>query len=247
MVSNPGGNSAGGEGGQLPACPACPARARPPCAGTRSRRGGVLAGKVLNAVQMPDAWYVSVGPDMYNARAVWCWRRRPAGRSLPARRFLGRGVSYCATCDGCLSASRWRWWIHRHRPAGGGVSPENRPPVTYFDCPKCLRIKRRPGGVRHLRRPDHIPAEGVFILRPTMALRSCSRGWRGGTGLCDGGPAYGHQPPRPVCRGLHRRSPSGLQGVTRDGADRRAECGGLGGGSGAPKNRAERTTSNLSV
>ena len=29
-----------------------------------------LAGKVLNAVQMPDAWYVSVGPDMYNARAV---------------------------------------------------------------------------------------------------------------------------------------------------------------------------------
>ena len=59
-----------------------------------------LAGKVLNAVQMPDAWYVSVGPDMYNASG-------------------GGG-------------------IHRHRPAGGGVSPENRLLRDLFRPPQAV-------------------------------------------------------------------------------------------------------------
>ena len=162
-----------------------------------------LAGKVLNAVQMPDAWYVSVGPDMYNARAVVLAAGVARGKKFAGEaELLGRGVSYCATCDGML---------YRGKPVAG----------------------RRPGGVRHLRRPDH---SGGGRVHPAAhhGPHGAVPGAGGGTGLCDGGPAYGHQSPRPVCRGrLHRRSPSGLQGRGR-WADRRAECGGLGGGSGAP-------------
>ena len=59
-----------------------------------------LAGKVLNAVQMPDAWYVSVGPDMYNARAVVLAAGVARGKKFAGEaELLGRGVSYCATCD----------------------------------------------------------------------------------------------------------------------------------------------------
>jgi len=168
-----------------------------------------LAGKVLNAVQMPDAWYVSVGPDMYNARAVVLAAGVARGKKFAGEaELLGRGVSYCATCDGML---------YRGKPvAVVGYTDTARQEaeflqkigcsVTYFDRPKQCEIRGPHGAV---------PGAG------------------GGTGLCDGGPAYGHQSPRPVCRGrLHRRSPSGLQGRGR-WADRRAECGGLGGGSGA--------------
>ena len=150
--------------------------------------------------------------------------------------LLGRGVSYCATCDGML---------YRGKPvAVVGYTDTARQEaeflqkigcsVTYFDRPKQCEIRGvRPGGVRHLRRPDH---SGGGRVHPAAhhGPHGAVPGAGGGTGLCDGGPAYGHQPPRPVCRGrLHRRSPSGLQGRGR-WADRRAECGGLGGGSGAP-------------
>ena len=166
-----------------------------------------LAGKVLNAVQMPDAWYVSVGPDMYNARAVVLAAGVARGKKFAGEaELLGRGVSYCATCDGMLYRGR---------------------EIAVRDP------GRRPGGVRHLRRPDH---SGGGRVHPAAhhGPHGAVPGAGGGTGLCDGGPAYGHQSPRPVCRGrLHRRSPSGLQGRGR-WADRRAECGGLGGGSGAP-------------
>ena len=196
-----------------------------------------LAGKVLNAVQMPDAWYVSVGPDMYNARAVVLAAGVARGKKFAGEaELLGRGVSYCATCDGML---------YRGKPvAVVGYTDTARQEaeflqkigcsVTYFDRPKqCENPGRRPGGVRHLRRPDH---SGGGRVHPAAhhGPHGAVPGAGGGTGLCDGGPAYGHQSPRPVCRGrLHRRSPSGLQGRGR-WADRRAECGGLGGGSGAP-------------
>ena len=190
-----------------------------------------LAGKVLNAVQMPDAWYVSVGPDMYNARAVVLAAGVARGKKFAGEaELLGRGVSYCATCDGML---------YRGKPvAVVGYTDTARQEaeflqkigcsVTYFDRPKQCEI-RGDGRVESVTCDGRtIPAEGVFILRPTMAPTELF------PGLCDGGPAYGHQSPRPVCRGrLHRRSPSGLQGRGR-WADRRAECGGLGGGSGAP-------------
>ena len=103
-----------------------------------------LAGKVLNAVQMPDAWYVSVGPDMYNARAVVLAAGVARGKKFAGEaELLGRGVSYCATCDGML---------YRGRPVAVlGYSDSARREadflrdigcsVTYFDRPKDCRIE----------------------------------------------------------------------------------------------------------
>lgn len=83
----------------------------------------------------------------------------------------GRGVSYCATCDGML---------YRGKPvAVVGYTDTARQEaeflqkigcsVTYFDRPKQCEI-RGDGRVESVTCDGRtIPAEGVFILRPTMA------------------------------------------------------------------------------
>ena len=190
-----------------------------------------LAGKVLNAVQMPDAWYVSVGPDMYNARAVVLAAGVARGKKFAGEaELLGRGVSYCATCDGML---------YRGKPvAVVGYTDTARQEaeflqkigcsVTYFDRPKQCEI-RGDGRVESVTCDGRtIPAEGVFILRPTMAPTELFPGLAVEQGYVT----------------VDRRMATNLPGLFAAGdctggplqvsKDRRAECGGLGGGSGAP-------------
>ena len=131
-----------------------------------------LTGKVLSAVQMADAWYVSVGPEMYNAGAVVLAAGVSRGRKFPGEsEFLGRGVSYCATCDGMLYRGRAVAVLGYSDTArneaeflrGIGCA------VTYFDRPKSCEIRgsdRVTGLTCDGRSMD---VEGVFILRPTMA------------------------------------------------------------------------------
>ena len=60
-------------------------------------------GKVLNAMYMADTWYVSIGTDMENAAAIVLAAGVARGKKFPGEtEYLGRGVSYCATCDGML-------------------------------------------------------------------------------------------------------------------------------------------------
>ena len=131
-----------------------------------------LTGKVLNAVQMPDAWYVSVGPDMYNARAVVLAAGVARGKKFPGEaELLGRGVSYCATCDGMLYRGK--------AVAVVGFSDTARQEaeflqkigcaVTYFDRPRHCEIHGREQVESVTCEGRTAAVEGVFILRPTMA------------------------------------------------------------------------------
>ena len=131
-----------------------------------------LTGRALSSVQMGDAWYVSVGTDMYNAKAVILAAGVARGKKFPGEaEFLGRGVSYCATCDGMLYRGK--------DVAVLGYSDSARQEaeflerigcrVTYFDRPRTCEIR---GGdkVRSVtcdgRTAD---VECVFILRPALA------------------------------------------------------------------------------
>ena len=131
-----------------------------------------LAGKVLSALQMPDAWYVSVGPDMYNARAVVLAAGVARGRKFPGEaELLGRGVSYCATCDGMLYRGR--------DVAVLGYSDSARREaeyltsigcsVTYFDRPRTCSIQGTDKVSAVTCDGETVPVEGVFLLRPAMA------------------------------------------------------------------------------
>lgn len=64
-------------------------------------------GRVLNIMQMDGTSYLSIGSDMETARAVVLTTGVARGKKLPGEaRYLGRGVSYCATCDGMLYRGR---------------------------------------------------------------------------------------------------------------------------------------------
>lgn len=129
-------------------------------------------GKVLNAVRMGDTWYVSIESDMENAKAIVLAAGVARGKKFPGEaEFLGRGVSYCATCDGML---------YRGRPVAVlGYSDTARKEaeflqstgcsVTYFDRPRRCTIT---GGDRVEAVTcdgETVPVAGVFLLRPTMA------------------------------------------------------------------------------
>ena len=131
-----------------------------------------LTGKVLNAVRMPDAWYVSVGPEVYNARAVVLAAGGARGKKFPGEtELLGRGVSYCATCDGMLYRGK--------AVAVVGFSDTARQEaeflqkigcaVTYFDRPRQCEIHGREQVESVTCEGRTAAVEGVFILRPTMA------------------------------------------------------------------------------
>lgn len=131
-----------------------------------------LTGKVLTALQSGNTWYVTVGPEMYNASALVLASGVTRGTKLPGEsNFLGKGVSYCATCDGML---------YRNRPVavlGYSDSAQKEADflrsigcqVTYFDRPKRGQVlgETQVTGVEC--DGQTVPVDGVFILRPSVA------------------------------------------------------------------------------
>jgi len=130
------------------------------------------AGKVLSAMPMGDTWYVSIGTDMETASAIVLAAGIARGKKFSGEEeFLGRGVSYCATCDGMLyrgkSVAVLGWTpTARHEAEfleSIGCS------VTYFDKPKACTIYGESMVNRVECDGESLDVEGVFLLRPTMA------------------------------------------------------------------------------
>ena len=131
-----------------------------------------LEGKVLNTVRMDETWYVGIGSDMENAKALVLAGGVARGKKYPGEaEFLGRGVSYCATCDGML---------YRNRPVAvlgfsdtakkeadflSGIGCD----VTYFDRPKSCTINGGKTVEQVTCDGETVRADCVFLLRPTMA------------------------------------------------------------------------------
>ena len=129
-------------------------------------------GKALSALRSGESWYVGVGSDMLQARAVVLAAGAARGRKFPGEaELLGRGVSYCATCDGMLYRGK-RVAVLGWTPSAGkeadflkGIGCE----VVYFDRPRDCSIQGTRavesvtcGGVTEA-------VAGVFLLRPSMA------------------------------------------------------------------------------
>lgn len=61
------------------------------------------SGRVLNTVPMGKQFFLSIGSDMEQARSLVIAIGAQRGAKLPGEEpLLGRGVSWCATCDGML-------------------------------------------------------------------------------------------------------------------------------------------------
>ena len=141
---------------------------------SHARAMGVVPekGKAANILPMGEYFLLNVDGEMVEAKTVILATGVSSAKEIPGEReLLGRGVSYCATCDGVL---------YRGKPvAVVGYTDTARQEaeflqkigcsVTYFDRPKQCEI-RGDGRVESVTCDGRtIPAEGVFILRPTMA------------------------------------------------------------------------------
>ena len=144
------------------------------------------AGRALNIMPMEGTNYIGIGSDMEEARAVILATGVSRGRKYPGEaEFLGRGVSYCATCDGML---------YRNRPvAVVGLAPDAPEEanflhglgcrVTYVSprAPagldpaipyvKAARMEITGGSAVSALQADgrEIPCDGVFLLRHAVA------------------------------------------------------------------------------
>ena len=129
-------------------------------------------GKVLNTIHMGDTWYVSNESDMENAKAIVLAAGVARGKKFPGEEtFLGRGVSYCATCDGMLYRGK--------NVAVLGYSDTARKEadflsnlgctVTYFDHPRNCMISGTNLVETVTCDGETVKTDGVFLLRPTMA------------------------------------------------------------------------------
>ena len=131
-----------------------------------------LEGRALSALRAGEDWYVSVENQVVQARALVLAAGAVRGKKLPGEaELLGRGVSYCATCDGMLYRGK-RVAVLGWTPSAGkeadfleGIGCE----VGYFHRPRDAAIQGTErveavtcGGVTEA-------VEGVFLLRPAMA------------------------------------------------------------------------------
>ena len=132
----------------------------------------IRTGKALNAAYSANLWYVSVGSDVLEAKAVILAAGVTRTKKLPGEEeFLGRGVSYCATCDGML---------YREKPVAVlGWSETARQEadylrsigctVHYFDRPRRGEIIGDTVVKAVTCDGETAQVDGVFVLRPTMA------------------------------------------------------------------------------
>lgn len=143
------------------------------------------AGRVLNIMQLEGTCYLSIGSEMETAKAVVLATGVVRGKKLPGEvKYLGRGVSYCATCDGML---------YRGKPVVVvGMAPDAPEEANFLQgigCQVTYVSARAPeglvpaipyvksgrleivgeDGVTALRVGDtELPAQCVFLLRSAM-------------------------------------------------------------------------------
>jgi len=157
-----------------------------------ARSGAVLAdAKAVQVIDMGDRFSVATPSDVYEGRSLLlAMGQAPAAALDGEREYLGRGVSYCATCDGMLYRKKTVVVL-----GSGPDAPEEANflasigcAVTYFgrgerpaalkeEIPyrKALKYAVRGDGARmtHLEADGTAyPAEGAFILRAGVAADS---------------------------------------------------------------------------
>ena len=158
-------------------------------AGQAKNMGAELRGGVVHQViAMGESFALSLGADFVEAKKVILATGAKQPRLLPGEeRLLGRGVSYCGTCDGMLYRGK------NVAVIGAGAEAVHEAnflmglcqSVTYFgksDEQLDSRIQVRPekpaqitGETRAsglMAGGEEIPFDGVFIFREAMALSS---------------------------------------------------------------------------
>ena len=131
-----------------------------------------LEGKALSALRSGADWYVAAGDAMVQGGAAVLAAGAVRGKKLPGEaELLGRGLSYCATCDGMLYRGR-KVAVLGYSPSAKRESEfleEIGCQVVYYDRPRNCSIQGTDKVEAVVCDGVAEPVEGVFLLRPAMA------------------------------------------------------------------------------
>ena len=174
-------------------------------------------GKVLNTMRMGNSWYVSIGTDMENASAIVLAAGVARGKKFSGEEeYLGRGVSYCATCDGMLYRGKPVAVLGYSDTAlheaeflrGIGCS------VAYFPKPKDCIIRGESHVTGIVCDGEEAAVEGVFVLRQGVGVHFIHPGSGGNSGCGAGVVAGDHEDAQPhALEGSDGGGSLGLDGV----------------------------------
>lgn len=128
--------------------------------------------RVLNTMFTGTSWMVSAGSDVLEAKALIFAGGIMRGKPYPGEEaYVGRGVSYCATCDGMLYRGR--------KVAVIGFGPADKEEagylegigclVTYYEKPRKVEIKGKEKVTSVVIDGEESQVDGVFVLRPSLA------------------------------------------------------------------------------
>ncbi len=134
----------------------------------------VVRGRVTGVMPLGESFMVSVGTEVYTGAALILAVGAAQPRAYPGEaEYLGRGVSYCATCDGMLYRGRKVAVIGQNADAEEEADFLRKIgcQVEYFDKTRAKSFEIRGGDKVGALVADgaEYPVEGVFILRDTVA------------------------------------------------------------------------------
>lgn len=133
----------------------------------------VIEGRALNVMPMEDCFGVAVGNDFYQCRALILAAGITRENLYPGEgEYLGRGVSYCATCDGMLYRGKTVAVI------GGGH--EAREDADFLEGIGCTVLRFEQNGKYEISggmkadavtfKGQRFPVDGVFIIKDTVSV-----------------------------------------------------------------------------
>lgn len=127
--------------------------------------------RVLNTFYNGTNWMMSAGPDVIEGYSIVFAGGVVRGRAWPGEEeYLGRGVSYCATCDGMLYRGKTVLVI-----AFGSADQAEADFLESIGCRVICREKPRSVNITGETKVtgaevdgEKISCDGVFVLRPSL-------------------------------------------------------------------------------
>ena len=133
----------------------------------------IITGRALSVLPMGDSFGVAVGSEYYSAKAVILAAGITREKLYPGEaEFLGRGVSYCATCDGMLYRGKTVAVV------GGGE--EAKVDADFLEGIGCTVLRFEKNGryeIKGEKKADTLvfageshPVDCVFIIKDTVSV-----------------------------------------------------------------------------
>lgn len=133
----------------------------------------LIRGRALNVMDMGGSFGVAVGNDFYEAMAVILALGITREKLYPGEaEFLGRGVSYCATCDGMLYRGKTVALIGNNREAYDDADFLHGIGCNVLHFKENLRYEIR-GGMKAdtlIAGGQEHPVDGVFIIKDSISV-----------------------------------------------------------------------------